>query len=162
MNLDEITWLASWLLPLSCHCTSPSSAGFHFVRFIAFWNGTVLQSFIYFIVALEKEKSWGEVKRMARNKTRCQCFVNTLCPLRDNRNWWWWFYCKYIYLYFYAFRGYFVFFFYYWYFPISSSKISVFIENGFWYLWCQYVWCFYQSQLIANVKTVFFCLIVYF
>jgi len=49
MNLNEITWLASQLPPLSCHRTSPSSAGFRYVRFIALWNGTVLPSFIYFM-----------------------------------------------------------------------------------------------------------------
>jgi len=36
--------------------------------------------------ALENGKSWSEVKRMARNKTRWWCFVDVLCPLRDNRN----------------------------------------------------------------------------
>jgi len=36
--------------------------------------------------ALEKGKSWNEVKRMAGNRTRWRCFVNALCPLRDNRN----------------------------------------------------------------------------
>ena len=36
--------------------------------------------------ALEKGKSWNEVKRMAGNRTRWPCFVDTLCPLRDNRN----------------------------------------------------------------------------
>jgi len=41
--------------------------------------------------ALEKGKSWSAVKRMARNKSRWQCFVDAICPLRDNRNWWcWW------------------------------------------------------------------------
>jgi len=36
--------------------------------------------------ALEKGKSWSEVKRMARNRTRWRCFVDALCPLRDSRN----------------------------------------------------------------------------
>jgi len=36
--------------------------------------------------ALEKGKSWSEVKRMARNRTRWRCFVDALCPLRDKRN----------------------------------------------------------------------------
>jgi hypothetical protein len=36
--------------------------------------------------ALEKEKSWSEVKRMAGNRTRWWCFVDALCPLWDNRN----------------------------------------------------------------------------
>jgi len=36
--------------------------------------------------ALEKGKSWNEVTRMAGNRTRWRCFVDTLCPLRDNRN----------------------------------------------------------------------------
>jgi hypothetical protein len=36
--------------------------------------------------ALENGKSWSEAKRMARNRTRWQCFVDALCPLRDNRN----------------------------------------------------------------------------
>jgi hypothetical protein len=27
---------------------------------------------------------------MAGNRTRLRCFVDALCPLRDNRNWWWW------------------------------------------------------------------------
>jgi hypothetical protein len=36
---------------------------------------------------LEKGKSWSEVKRMARNGTRWQCFVDALRVLRDNRNW---------------------------------------------------------------------------
>jgi hypothetical protein len=36
--------------------------------------------------ALEKGKSWKEVKRMARNRTRWRCFVDALCSLRDNRN----------------------------------------------------------------------------
>jgi hypothetical protein len=36
--------------------------------------------------ALENGKNWSEVKRMARNRTRWQCFVDVLCPLRDNRN----------------------------------------------------------------------------
>ena len=40
--------------------------------------------------ALEKGKSWSEVKRMAGNRTRWRCFVDAVCPLRDNRNWWWW------------------------------------------------------------------------
>jgi hypothetical protein len=39
--------------------------------------------------ALEKGKSWSEVKRMAGNRTRW-CLVDAVCPLRDNRNWWWW------------------------------------------------------------------------
>jgi len=39
---------------------------------------------------LEKGKNWNEFKRMARNRTRWRCFVDVLCPLRDNRNWWWW------------------------------------------------------------------------
>jgi hypothetical protein len=36
--------------------------------------------------ALEKGKSWSEVERMAGNRTRWRCFVDALCPLRDNRN----------------------------------------------------------------------------
>jgi hypothetical protein len=36
--------------------------------------------------ALENGKGWSEVKRLARNRTRWPCFVDTLCPLRDNRN----------------------------------------------------------------------------
>jgi hypothetical protein len=36
--------------------------------------------------ALEKGKSWSKVKRMARDRTRWRRFVDTLCPLRDNRN----------------------------------------------------------------------------
>ena len=36
--------------------------------------------------ALAKGKSWSEVKRMAGNGTRWQCFVDAQCPLRDNRN----------------------------------------------------------------------------
>jgi hypothetical protein len=36
--------------------------------------------------ALEKGKSWSEVKRMAGNRTRRRCFVDAVCPLRDNRN----------------------------------------------------------------------------
>jgi hypothetical protein len=36
--------------------------------------------------ALEKGKSWSEVKRMARDRARWRCFVDTLCPIRDNRN----------------------------------------------------------------------------
>ena len=36
--------------------------------------------------ALEKGKSWSEVKRMARNRTRWWCFVDAQCPLRDSRN----------------------------------------------------------------------------
>jgi hypothetical protein len=36
---------------------------------------------------LEKGKNWSEVERMARNRTRWQCFVDALCLLRDNRNW---------------------------------------------------------------------------
>jgi hypothetical protein len=40
--------------------------------------------------ASEKGKSWSEVKRMARDRTRWRCFVDTLCPIRDNRRWWWW------------------------------------------------------------------------
>jgi hypothetical protein len=40
--------------------------------------------------ALEKGKSWNEVKRMAGNRTRWRCFVDALCPLRDERSWWWW------------------------------------------------------------------------
>jgi hypothetical protein len=36
--------------------------------------------------ALEKGKSWSEVKRMAGNRTRWRCFVDALCPLKDNRN----------------------------------------------------------------------------
>jgi len=36
--------------------------------------------------ALEKGKSWSEIKRMARNRTRWWCFVDALCPLRDDRN----------------------------------------------------------------------------
>jgi hypothetical protein len=40
--------------------------------------------------AIEKVKSWSEVKRMAGNRTRWRCFVDALFPLRDKRNWWWW------------------------------------------------------------------------
>jgi hypothetical protein len=42
--------------------------------------------------ALEKGKSRSEVKRMAGNtrRTRWRRFVDTLCPLGNNRNWWWW------------------------------------------------------------------------
>ena len=40
--------------------------------------------------ALGKGKRWSEIKRMAENRTRWQCFVDSLCPLRDNRNWRWW------------------------------------------------------------------------
>jgi hypothetical protein len=30
---------------------------------------------------------------MAGNRTRWWCFVDALCPLWDNRNWWqWWWY----------------------------------------------------------------------
>ena len=36
---------------------------------------------------LEKVKSWSEVKRMTGNRTRWRCFVDALCPLRNNRNW---------------------------------------------------------------------------
>jgi len=36
--------------------------------------------------ALEKGKSWHEVKRMARNTIRRRCFVDALCTLRDDRN----------------------------------------------------------------------------
>jgi hypothetical protein len=36
--------------------------------------------------ALKKGKSWSEVKKMAGNRTRWRCFVDGLCPLRDNRN----------------------------------------------------------------------------
>jgi hypothetical protein len=36
--------------------------------------------------ALEKGKIWSEIKRMAGNRTRWRCFVDALCPLRDNRN----------------------------------------------------------------------------
>ena len=36
--------------------------------------------------ALEKGKSWSEVKSLARNRTRWRCFVDALCPIRDNRN----------------------------------------------------------------------------
>ena len=36
--------------------------------------------------ALAKGKRWNEVKRMAGNRTRWWCFVDALCPLRDNRN----------------------------------------------------------------------------
>jgi len=36
--------------------------------------------------ALEKGKSWSEVKRMSGNRARWRCFVDALCPLRDNRN----------------------------------------------------------------------------
>jgi hypothetical protein len=35
--------------------------------------------------ALEKGKSWSEVKRMAIDRTRWQRFVDALCPIRDNR-----------------------------------------------------------------------------
>ena len=35
--------------------------------------------------ALEKGMSWGEVKRMARNRSRWRRFVDALCPVRDNR-----------------------------------------------------------------------------
>jgi len=36
--------------------------------------------------ALEKGKSWSEVKRMAGNRIKWQRFVDGLRPLRDNRN----------------------------------------------------------------------------
>jgi len=36
--------------------------------------------------ALERGKSWNEVKRMVGNRTRWRCFVDALCPRRDNRN----------------------------------------------------------------------------
>jgi hypothetical protein len=36
--------------------------------------------------ALEKGKSWSEVKRMAGDRTRWRRFVDALCPIRDNRN----------------------------------------------------------------------------
>ena len=36
--------------------------------------------------ALEQEKSWSEVKRMAGNRTRWRCYVDALCSPRDNRN----------------------------------------------------------------------------
>jgi len=36
--------------------------------------------------ALEKAKSWNEFKRMAGNRNRWRCFVDAICPLRDNRN----------------------------------------------------------------------------
>jgi hypothetical protein len=36
--------------------------------------------------ALEKGKSWSEVKRMAGNRTRWRCYVDALCSPRDNRN----------------------------------------------------------------------------
>jgi hypothetical protein len=35
--------------------------------------------------ALEKGKSWSEVKRMARDRTRWQRFVDAVCPIGDNR-----------------------------------------------------------------------------
>ena len=35
---------------------------------------------------LEKGKSWSEVKRVAGNITRWRCFVDALCPLKENRN----------------------------------------------------------------------------
>jgi hypothetical protein len=35
--------------------------------------------------ALEKGKSWSEVMRMARDRTRWRRFVDALCPIRDNR-----------------------------------------------------------------------------
>jgi hypothetical protein len=44
------------------------------------WRRTVYNE------ALENGKSWSEVKRMARNRTRWQCFVDAPCPPRDNRN----------------------------------------------------------------------------
>jgi hypothetical protein len=43
--------------------------------------------------ALEKGKSWSEVKRMTRDRTRWRRFVDTLCPIGDNRNWWRWWWC---------------------------------------------------------------------
>jgi hypothetical protein len=33
--------------------------------------------------ALEKGKSWSEVKRMAANRARWWCFVDALCPLNN-------------------------------------------------------------------------------
>jgi len=30
--------------------------------------------------ALEEGKSWGEVKKLARNRIRWRCFVDALCP----------------------------------------------------------------------------------
>jgi hypothetical protein len=41
---------------------------------------------VYVEDALEKGKSWNEVKRMAGNRTISRCFVDAVCPLRDNRN----------------------------------------------------------------------------
>ena len=35
--------------------------------------------------ALEKGKRWSEVTRTARDRTRWRRFVDTLCPIRDNR-----------------------------------------------------------------------------
>jgi hypothetical protein len=35
--------------------------------------------------ALEKGKSWSEVKRMARDRTRWRRFVDALCPIGNNR-----------------------------------------------------------------------------
>jgi hypothetical protein len=40
--------------------------------------------------ALENGKSWSKIKRMAWNWTRWRYFVDAVCPLRDNRDWWWW------------------------------------------------------------------------
>jgi len=36
--------------------------------------------------ALAKGKSWNEVKRIARSRTRWRCFVDALFPLTDNKN----------------------------------------------------------------------------
>ena len=53
---------------------------------------------VYFSVSkgrrLKKAMSWGEVKRMARNRIRWWWFVDAPCPLRDNRKWWWWWWWK--------------------------------------------------------------------
>jgi hypothetical protein len=35
---------------------------------------------------LEKGKSWNDVKKMAGNRTRWPCYVDALCPLKDNKN----------------------------------------------------------------------------
>jgi hypothetical protein len=38
--------------------------------------------------ALEEGKSWGEVKKLARNRIRWRRFIGTLCSQRDDRRWW--------------------------------------------------------------------------
>ena len=33
-----------------------------------------------------RHKNWNEVKRMAGNRAKWRCFVDALCPLRDDRH----------------------------------------------------------------------------